>query len=65
MTGCFTVSCSVVSIELTGGLRTIHDSGSREKQAYYDIAVVGASGDLNCLTSGKYCYKYYFAPVII
>ena len=40
-------------MELTGGgERIVHDVGAYEE--IESIAVLGASGDLNCRTSGKY-----------
>ena len=55
MTGCFSVSYSIVSMELTGGEQTIHDVGEYSGESFYRIAVEGVRGDLNCRTSGKYC----------
>ncbi|KAK2174472.1 hypothetical protein NP493_799g01010 [Ridgeia piscesae] len=45
---------SIVSMELTGGNRTIHDVGAYGGWSFVGIAVVAVRGDLNCRTSGKY-----------
>ena len=57
MTGCvsdFYNFYSIVSLELTGGDRTIHDVGAYSGESFTRIAVVGARGHLNCPTSGTY-----------
>ena len=51
MTGRLSASCRLVSVELTGGNRTIHDAGAYSDQLFR-IAVVGAIGELHFRTSG-------------